>query len=698
MKSLRKALFIVKSQGFHALFMRARAKVEARFRMARDRQLRRQTWRSDVRLMPLQPDSTLVFDLPTAPQVSIIIPAFDQEQYTYNCLQSIRRHLDVPAEVIVVDDGSGEPTQRLLRNVQGIRVVRNSQNMGFIRSCNKAASIARADDIVFLNNDTIVQPRWLSSLLERKRSDNTIGSVGSKLLYPNGAVAEAGAIVWSDGAGLNYGRGAAEDDPACNYVRDVDYCSSASLIVARDDFLNLGGFDLRYVPAYYEDADLAFLLRSKGLRTVFEPRSVVVHFEGASSGTDESRGVKRFQTANRLRFSEKWAAQLEAHYRPSQTRARLAARRLSGSPRILVIDRFVPFEDRDAGSARLMQLLLMLRELHCDVTFYPEDGVAHEPYAQKLRDHGIEVLGRSSRLSGKQQLRQRAGIFDVAWLCRPQIAAAFGPPLRREGAQIWFDSVDLHFVRLQRQESVTGKRTQWQRMKDLELGIARDADATIVTSPLESDLLSAQSVENILILPPIQKVESDVAPWESRRGILFLGNYTHEPNVDAAIYAARNLFPQIVRAIPEVELILAGNEPPPSIRRLQTSNIRVTGHVPDLTPLLQQARVFIAPLRFGSGIKGKLLQSLAHGLPIVTTTVGAEGIALQHGVSALIADRSDAMTQSVCELYEQRDLWERMSRAGLGVVSAYRPEVIRTTLERFIHSSNLQASNAAAAK
>jgi len=185
------------------------------------------------------------------PAVSIIIPAYDRDVFTYNCLRSLCEHWDesISAEVIVVDDGSHPPSQAFLQSIEGIRYVRNEQNLGFIASCNRGAQLARGRFAVFLNNDTIVQGNWLAPLLGRIQSSGDVGAVGSMLLYPDGSLAEAGAIVWSDGSGWNYGRHCDPEDPAFNYARDVDYCSAASLLVDRLQFVDTGGFATRYATA-----------------------------------------------------------------------------------------------------------------------------------------------------------------------------------------------------------------------------------------------------------------------------------------------------------------------------------------------------------------------------------------------------------------------------------------------------------------
>jgi hypothetical protein len=190
------------------------------------------------------------------PTVSVIIPTYGAVEYTLCCLASITANPPKAAiEVIVVDDATQGGSTACLASVRGIRLMVNSRNLGFIRSCNIAARVANGEFVLFLNNDTQVLPDWLDALLVPFRSRSDVGAVGSKLLYPDGRLQEAGCIIWDDGSGWNFGRLDSPDRPAYNYLREVDYCSAASLLVPRALFNAMGGFDERYAPAYCEDSD-----------------------------------------------------------------------------------------------------------------------------------------------------------------------------------------------------------------------------------------------------------------------------------------------------------------------------------------------------------------------------------------------------------------------------------------------------------
>jgi GT2 family glycosyltransferase len=257
---------------------------------------------------------------------SIVIPTHNGVEHLQLCLASLQRALPEPfaGEVIVVDDGSGAEMQAMLDEwktaMPYLRVIRNAQNRGFVASCNRGARAAKADILVFLNDDTIPQVGWLRALLRTFRERPDAGAVGGKLIYPDGRLQEAGNFVFSDGSAANFGRDdRLVDAPFYSHLREVDYCSGALLATPRALFAEIGGFDKRYEPGYYEDTDYCFEVRRHGRRVYYQPESLVVHTEGGTGGTDLSSGAKRFQVVNQGKFAKKWKDALRRQpKRPAQ--------------------------------------------------------------------------------------------------------------------------------------------------------------------------------------------------------------------------------------------------------------------------------------------------------------------------------------------------------------------------------------------
>ena len=250
---------------------------------------------------------SLEFPVYESPKVSVIIPVYNELAHTLHCLQSVRQYQpEVSYEIIVADDCSTDRTEEVLKQVKGLRYIRNPENLRFLRSCNRVVDFARGEFVFLLNNDTMVTEGWLDELLVVFDRYPDAGLVGSKLLFPDGLLQEAGGIIWSDASGWNYGRNDEPQRAKYCYLKEVDYVSGAAILFPKALFLELGKFDERFAPAYYEEADLAFQIRAAGKKVYFQPESKIVHYEGISNGTNVNAGIKKYQLDNKDKFYHKW--------------------------------------------------------------------------------------------------------------------------------------------------------------------------------------------------------------------------------------------------------------------------------------------------------------------------------------------------------------------------------------------------------
>lgn len=361
------------------------------------------------------PQKNLIFPIYQYPVVSIIILTFNKSEYTYQCLNSLLEKCDIPFEVIIVDNGSTDTTSRLLNKVDNIVPIFNKQNMGFALGCNEGVKKAKGKYLLFLNNDTVVTKHWLSRLVSTLEKYPDCGAVGGKLVLPNGQLQEAGSIIWNDGSTYGYGRGDDPQKPEYSYVREVDYCSGACLLVRSEEFQKLIGFDIRYIPAYYEDADLCLELQSQGKKIIYQPEVTIFHHEFTSSSMEN---VKKHMVNNRLKFVEKWGNYLQIKKNPSQSNI-LNARDIRKGKKILVLDDRIPDPSQESGFPGAHKLLTFLGELGYKVTFFPLDKTTpYQPYIMMLQQLGIEVF-YGDNLDFFKFAQQRAGFYNVIIVNRP---------------------------------------------------------------------------------------------------------------------------------------------------------------------------------------------------------------------------------------------------------------------------------------
>lgn len=603
-----------------------------------------------------------------SPDVSIIIPAFGQAEATAECLLAVGNSLqmcNVSAEVLLMDDCSPEPLDRFFGSVQGLRLVRNPENLGFLLTCNAGVRLAQGRDLVLLNNDTLPIGRWLDHLVSFRRSNPHALVVGSRLISPDGLLQESGGIIFDDGSGWNFGRGWQWDDPRCTYSREVDYCSGAAILIEGEFARRNGPFDRRYVPAYYEETDLCFEARRQGGSVWVEPRAIVVHLEGLTNGKDTEHGIKAFQVQNAVKFRQKWAYELESQS-PNDSALVWQARSRGRKRRIVVFDEEVPAFDRNSGALRMYGILRAMRELGFEVTFCPRNGRRSQPYTSVLESHGIEVLGPYQFY--QSYLETIESQIAYVWVSRVTVAEEIYPFLDSTLPNVAriFDTVDIHYLRHSRESELTQSNLNVERIRDSELGVCARSNAVVAVSDLERLELSRQIPKATYVVSNIHEVSKkqvDSAPFS--KTAVFVGSFRHSPNADGVCWFVSEVMPMILGEFPDFKLLVVGEDPPPSICMLQSASVEILGWVEDLNTLLCTARANVAPLRFGAGVKGKISQALSVGLPTVTTSIGAEGMNLVDAVDVRIADKPSDFAEAVIRLFRDDQHWMDLSANGL---------------------------------
>jgi GT2 family glycosyltransferase/glycosyltransferase involved in cell wall biosynthesis len=607
------------------------------------------------------------------PRVSIVIPVHNKFYVTYHCLSSLLLSVNrTTFEVILVDDGSRDESKDIPKLINGVQYVRNEEAQGFIHACNLGGSLAHGEYIVMLNNDTEATSGWLDELLWPFEHFNNVGMTGAKLLYPNGTLQEAGGIVWDNCDPWNYGRQANPHEPRYSYARQVDYLSGACIMLPTKLWNEIGGFSETYVPAYFEDTDLAFQVRDKGYKTIYAPLSQVIHFEGISSGTSTTSGMKRFQEINRPKFKNRWGAVCRHNGKVGVDVELNKDRNVAF--RVLVLDAETPMPDQNAGSYAAIQEMRMLQALGCKCTFVPENMAWMSHYTEALQRMGVECLYAPFALSINEIIATRGHEFDVIYITRFYVAQNYIDLIRKHAprAKIVLMNADLHFLRELR-AALVAKSSELiassVNTRDAELATMRKVDLVLSYTDVEKAVILSHNLDSTRVAkcPWVTEVVSKVPGFDARTDIAFLGGYNHYPNVEAVEWFIDKVMPSLRGLLPGIKFRIYGSNVPKRLLALadKHQDVFIEGWVANVDAVYNTCRIFIAPLQSGAGIKGKVIGALAYGVPCVLSPIAAEGIALGDGVDASLANKPEEWALAIARLYQNPKAWADMSRQAL---------------------------------
>jgi O-antigen biosynthesis protein len=620
-----------------------------------------------------------------APLVSVVMVTHGGGETALRAIEALIENTDAPLELIVVDNSSPDGTAALLRDsVSGATIVANDSNLGFASGSNQGASLASGRYLCFLNPDAFVQAGWLPPLLSAFERDERVGAVVPVFLHPDGRLQEAGSALDSDGNVLAIGDGGDPEAFEHRFRHTVDFGSAACLVVRADLFGELNGFDEIYRPAYYEDADLCFRLEARGFTTMLEPASRVVHLRGGGSPQ-----ARRLMIMNRRLFTERWGDRLKLR-RPLRAdqenpRVHLAHRDAERLERILVIDDRVPHHDRGSGDPRMAKILAELSDLWPDaqITLFAAIPTNAERYAGPLLERGIEVALAEKRYD--RWFDQRRYHYSVVLVSRPSNIEHFEHDLRRTQPQARriYDVEALTFRQYEGRDDDKAKR-----LRELELVGIEGADVVLCVSEAEAPFARARTDVPVHVLSSYVDGTAAARGFDEREGVVFFGGFLAGrggPNEDGAIHLVEDVMPILREALPGLHLDIVGANPTPAVRELQRPLVDVVGFVPDPAERLSRARVHLHPLRFGAGIKLKLIDTMAAGLPFVTTPIGAEGLGLGHLEDVLVADSPPRLAALALELYREPELWTRVQGELLKLVEERfgRERFRRTLIESF---------------
>ena len=635
-----------------------------------------------------------ILDLPSAstPQVSVILVLYNRAELTLACLRALRETFAITLEVIIVDNASTDETAMLLGRIRGAKIIRNNENAHFLAAVNQAAHEAQGTHILLLNNDAQTLPGAIEAALFTLESDDSIGAVGGKILLLDGSLQEAGSITWKDGSCLGYGRG---DNPLASpymFQRDVDYCSGAFLLTRRSTWESLGGFDEAFHPAYYEETDFCLRLWEQGMRVVYEPGAVILHYEFASS--QSTKAATDLQANHQRLFAERHIATLNG--RPAQDpSAILFARTHARQRRILFMDDRVPHPWLGSGFPRARTILQALRKQGFFVTFFTMDPAAlNEDWSIVYSDFpkDVEVINEMGPQLLEAFLRHRSDYYETIIVSRPHNMNYLVPILKTHPE--WFQKLSLIYdaealfapreIAMRELQGEVLTLEDHEKVYETEIALAREADIVMAVSEMDRKAFLSHGIQRVHALGHTLEPTPTSTPFAQRTGFLFVGAIHDEtsPNGDSMIWFLTEVWPTIKAALgPAATLIVAGVNKSVRLRKMAGPDIHILGHLEDITSLYASARVFIAPTRFAAGIPHKVHEAAAHGIPVVATPILAQQLNWKNGSELLVAADAGAFAKLCLELHENEVTWTRIRATAL---EAVRRDCSSNTFERHV--------------
>lgn len=625
----------------------------------------------------LESTKQLKFPKTEAPQLSIVLVFYQQAHLSYLCLQSLLEFADVSFELIIVDNNSTDDTARLLNKISNATIIRNADNLGFVKAVNQAGEIANGEYILLLNNDALIEKNTLSNALRVIEADESIGAVGAKIKLLDGSTQEAGSIIWNDGACLGYGRGKPTDCYEFMFQRDVDYCSGAFLLFRSSSFRELEGFDLDYAPAYYEESDFCVRLQKQGLRIVYVPTSQITHYEFASSGGME--GAKKLQAEHREVLCAKHADYLAEKFTNNSSNV-IRARTRNNFPNILVIDDRVPYPSLGAGYPRCSNMLFELSKMDLNISFYPLLFPQEEwDDVYKALPCTIEVILESGQDKLQWFLDTRRNFYQYVVVSRVHNmeflnhCLSLTPDLLGD-AKLIYDAEAVTAPREILRMNFLGQTMSAEdqtRLIDKELEQSKLAEKIVAVSHNEAKIFKRHGYSDTVVLGHTIASKPGSNDFMQRDGFLFVGALRDEgsPNVDSLLWFLINVFPIVEQALPGIKLNVVGDNSAPSMATIEKNNIHFTGRLDSIEEMYNASRVFIAPTRFAAGIPHKVHEAAAMGLPSVTTTLLARQLGWQDSKELLAGDSPEAYAAQCIRLYQDERLWQGVRDAGLTAIS-----------------------------
>lgn len=629
--------------------------------------------------------------LSRVPDTSIVVVTFNQAHLTLQFLRSLLSQDECSFELIIVDNCSSDQTGNLLDRIENVKVARNLTNEGFIKAANQGAGLASSDRLLFLNNDAIVLPGCIENACSVLNQDSSVGAVGGRIIHFDGRLQEAGSEVLPDGSCRGIGRGDSPNDPRYMFRRKVDFCSGAFLLTRRSLWEEIGGFDERYCPAYYEDVDYCIELKKRGFDVIYDPFSSLLHYEFGSSESSDS--ALTLQRKNRVAFVDK-------HKKETLERSSVANLSALDNSSLLFIDDRVPHPSLGAGYPRSNALLKELHALGFSITVYPmieNTDTWSDAYALLPRDVELILPGGKIGLAGFLKGRKRC--YDAALVSREHNFRFSSKCLLKSG--IWKRARTLIYDA----EAIVSERDAlWHEVLagpvpgkgevkaiNRELRLAKKATTVVSVCDRDAEMFRDAGHQNVHVVGHSLTVDMSKADFAARSGFLFVGALrgSESPNVDALMWFCSDVLPRLRDRIGvEVPVYVVGDATAPVLSSIDDPFVLFMGRVGSIKSLYERCRVFIAPTRYAAGIPHKVHEASAMGLPSVISDVLLSQLGWSHDREVLSAKTAEDFAAHCESLYTDEARWSMVrERAVKAVEEECDPEAFSEAVKAMISSS-----------
>lgn len=623
------------------------------------------------------------------PEVSIIIPVFNDIQLTLNCLYNLEKSdSSVSKEIILINDKSTDETLQYLIKIGGITIINNEENIGFVKSINKGINAAKGEYIYLLNSHNTVQKKYLSNLLEVIKTKENVGAVGSKLISSENTIIEAGNLISKDLEIIKLGQSNSIETPQFNFVRKVDFCSGSLLFKKINNSGNLNLLNELFTTVYFAEADLCLRLQTdQNLEITYQPFSEILIY-GEKTNAKNINDEKVFADLCAPFIKEKSLKITNDSYK---------------IPNFLFLEENMPKPDQDSGSRRFMEIVKILQKNGHRIILAVKhfDEMKDSGYIPYFQNAGVQICtdyvdSQNKIVRVADQVLESLSYVDIVWIFRP-LGFEYWYNLikdKTKSKKIIYDMVDLHYLRMERENNYIDVITK-EREKEIlhykqrEYAGMNTADAVISISDEEKNTVSQNGVKNVKIftVSNIHKpVENISLPFSRREGLLFIGGYNHLPNIDAVKFLHDQILPLVWKKNNQIKIYILGPEFPADLKeKYQSDQFQILGYQETVDFWFENSRVFVAPLRYGAGVKGKIGQALEFKLPVITTGIGAEGMSLEDRKTALISDENPKnFADKILELYDDENLWNTLHKNSLLPLSKFSIETQEENIKKML--------------